>query len=195
MVRPWRDAGYRCICVDTQHDEGTTCRDGIEFVGADVHNYLPPLGVYAAAFGFPPCTHLAVSGARWFRDKGLGALHEALGIVEATRRLCEWTEAPYCIENPISTLSTYWRKPDYTFDPCDFGGYMSPPADAYTKRTCLWTGGGFNMPYSIHVEPIEGSKMHLMPPSADRADRRSETPAGFAAAVFAANVQKAEATQ
>jgi hypothetical protein len=187
MVAPWRDAGYRCLCVDIQHDLGSICRDGIEFVGADVRTYLPPLGIYAAAFGFPPCTHLSVSGARWFEDKTLSALHEAIGIVEATRRLCEWTESPYCIENPVSTLSTYWRKPDHTFNPCDFGGYLNPNGDAYTKKTCLWTGGGFKMPARRPVKATEGSKMHRLPPTADRADLRSETPAGFALAVFMAN--------
>ena len=186
MVKPWRDAGYRCICVDIQHT-GVEIRDGIEYTQHDVQTYMPPLGIYKIAFGFPPCTHLAISGARWFQSKGLSALHEAIGIVEATRRLCEWTSAPYCIENPVSTLSTYWRKPDYTFNPCDYGGYTAPPSDAYTKKTCLWTGSGFKMPATKPVEPTEGSKMHLLPPTSDRADIRSETPMGFAIAVFEAN--------
>jgi hypothetical protein len=186
MLQPWAEAGYRCVAVDVQHD-GVSERDGIEFVGEDVRGYLPPLATYAACFAFPPCTHLAVSGARWFRAKGLSALHEAIGIVEACRRICEWTGAPWCLENPVSTLSTYWRSPDHTFDPCDFGGYLEPAGDAYTKRTCLWVGGGFVMPEPRRVEPTEGSRMHLLPPSADRGDLRSETPRGFARAVFEAN--------
>lgn len=187
MVQPWREAGYRCICVDIQHPPGVTVRDGIEFVGADARTYLPPLGEYAMAFAFPPCTHLAVSGARWFTSKGLSALHEAIGLVEAVRRLCAWTEAPYCIENPVSTLSTYWRKPDHAFDPCDYGGYLTPPGNAYTKKTCLWTGNGFVMPPPLRVEPVLGSKMQRIPPSPQRGDLRSETPMGFANAVFQAN--------
>ena len=96
--------------------------------------------IVTGGFGFPPCTHVAVSGARWFKDKGLGALIDSLELFHAAMRLAEWTKAPYMIENPVSTVSTYWRKPDYTFDPCDYGGYLSPPGDAYTKKTCLWTG-------------------------------------------------------
>ena len=188
MVKPWVDAGYRCIAVDLQHPEGSTERDGIEYVGADVTTYLPPLGTYAAVFAFPPCTHLAVSGARWFADKGLSALHQAIGLVHACRRICEWSGAPYLVENPISTLSTYWRKPDHIFNPCDFGGYISPTTDPYTKKTCLWTGGGFIMPDKRPVAPTLGSKMHMLPPSADRANLRSETPMGFAQAVFEVNV-------
>jgi len=133
-------------------------------------------------FAFPPCTNLAVSGARWFRDKGLAGLIDGLRVVEATRRICEWSGAPWMLENPVSTLSTYWRPPDYQFDPTDFAGLFE--ADAYTKRTCLWVGGGFVLPRKAWAEPVDGSKMHRLPPSADRADLRSETPRGFAQAVF-----------
>jgi len=108
-------------------------------------------------------------------------------IVEACFRLCEWSGAPWMIENPVGALSTHWRKPDYRFDPCDFGGYLEPPGDAYTKRTCLWVGGGFTIPEPKPVVPVEGSKMHLVPPSDDRANIRSKTPEGFARAVFEAN--------
>lgn len=187
MLRPWAEAGYRCIAVDIQHESGTTIRDGIEYVGGDVTTYVPPEGDYVAVFAFPPCTHLAVSGARWFKDKGLGALHQAIGLVEACRKIAEDVGAPYFLENPISTLSTYWRKPDYMFDPCDYGGYFNPPVDEYTKKTCLWTGNGFVMPDTKPVEPVLGSKMHKLPPGPLRADLRSETPKGFAKAVFEAN--------
>lgn len=64
---------------------------------------------------------------------------------------------------------------------------LPPPGDAYTKRTCLWIGNGFVVPVPRPVFPIEGSRMHLMPPSADRGDLRAETPPGFARAVFEAN--------
>jgi hypothetical protein len=190
MVNPWRDAGYRCICLDIQHPHGVTVEDGIEFVGEDVRTYLPPLGKYKIVFGFPPCTHLAVSGARWFASKGLSALHEVIGIVEATRKIYEWAGVPYIIENPVSTLSTYWRKPDHIFNPFEYGGYLTPPGDAYNKRTCLWVGNGFILPTPKPVEPTEGSKMHLLPPSPERSDLRSETPMGFAIATFEANKGK-----
>jgi hypothetical protein len=137
---------------------------------------------------FPPCTNLAVSGARWFRDKGIAGLLDGLRMVEQCRAICEASGAPWALENPVSTLSTYWRKLDLQFDPYEFAGYSpSPDADAYTKRTCLWTGGGFLLPGRRPVDPIMGSKMHLLPPSDDRADLRSETPMGFSYAVFEAN--------
>ena len=186
MVRPWAEAGFECLCVDLQHD-GIRQDGNITCIGADLLTWLPPPRRYAIVFAFPPCTHVAVSGARWFRQKGLGGLSEAVDMLEACRRLCSWAEAPWMIENPVSTFSQYWRRPDHTFDPCDFGGYLSPPGDAYTKKTCLWTGRGFVMPERKPVDPVEGSRMHRMGPSEDRAHKRSITPEGFARAVFEAN--------
>ena len=186
MVRPWADAGCDCLCVDTRH-EGRRQEGRITFIGADVRFWMPPPRRYAIVFAFPPCTNLAVSGARWFADKGIGGLMAAIEVLEACRRICEWTEAPWMIENPVSTISSYWRRPDHVFDPCDYGGYLDPPGDAYTKRTCLWTGAGFIMPETNPVSPREGSRMHRLPPSEDRSGLRSATPRGFARAAFLAN--------
>jgi hypothetical protein len=180
MILPWAEAGYTCYCVDIQHPAGSSKEGNIIKVGADMLSWMPPRGEIAFAAFFPPCTHVAVSGARWFKDKGIGALIQTLKLFEVSVKLAEWTGAPYLIENPVSTISTYWRKPDYMFDPCDYG-------EPYTKKTCLWTGGGFQMPFKNRVEPTLGSKMHLMAPSPDRANRRSETPMGFAKSVFEAN--------
>lgn len=183
MVRPWLDAGCECWIVDTRHEPGEhrDPRNGrLVRVGADVRDWLPPRTDYAIAFAFPPCTHLAVSGARWFRHKGLRALSEAIDTFGACVRICEWTGAPWMVENPVSVVSSHYRKPDFTFDPCDYG-------DPWTKKTCLWTGGGFVMPPKRRIEPVLGSIIHRMPPSPDRGHLRSETPIGFAEAVFAAN--------
>lgn len=187
-LRPWADAGYRCIAVDIQHD-GTAERDGIAWVGADVRRYMPPMDAdYAMVMAWPPCTHLAVSGARWFKGKGLYALAESIELFARAAEICEASGAPYLIENPVSTISTYWREPDYRFNPSDYALFADEPdAEAYTKQTCLWTGGGFVMPEFAGVEPVNGSKMHLLPPSEDRADLRSVTPEGFARAVYQAN--------
>lgn len=189
MVAPWLEAGYTAVTVDRQHPSGVT-QDGRLFqIGADVttwrHDDIRPVIVFA----FPPCTNLSVSGARWFEDKGLESLHESLGLVIACKRICENYGAPWMLENPVGTLSTYWRKPDYTFQPWEYG-------DTYTKKTCLWTGNGFVMPAAWQRTKPSGttSVIHLMPPSADRGDKRSITPAGFARAVFEANHRQQRAT-
>lgn len=189
MVKPWLDAGYEAITVDMQRAEGA--HPNRWPIIEDVRHFsIWPIENIVMVFAFPPCTHLAVSGARWFRDKGMGKLIEALEIVEACRRICEDIGVPYMIENPVGTLATYWREPDYMFDPCDYG-------DPYTKKTCIWAGNGFVMPPVVKpgdmfaeptwVEPTLGSMIHKMPPSADRGDQRSITPMGFANAVFRAN--------
>ena len=190
MVAPWAKAGFLCYCVDLQHPPGEHREGNIIRVGTDVREWLPPYGPIKILFAFPPCTDVAVSGARWFKDKGLGSLIRALEFFDAALRIAEWTKAPYMIENPVSTISTYWRKPDYTFDPCDYGGYLDPSDDAYTKKTCLWTGNCFVMPEPKWVYPVEGSRMNRLPPSKHRAALRSMTPKGFARAVFAANCEK-----
>lgn len=187
MIKPWEQAGFLCYCVDLQHPPSLSRTGNVIKVGADIHEWLPPYAAVQILFAFPPCPHVAVSGASWFQDKGLGALIESLELFEAAVRIAEWTKAPYIIENPVSTISTYWRKPDYLFDPCDYGGYLNPPGDAYTKRTCRWTGNGFVMRESKRIYPVEGSRMNRSPPSPERANLRSVTPKGFARAVFEAN--------
>ena len=119
---------------------------------------------------------------------------EALQIVEACREICEASGVPWMIENPVGSLATYWRDPDHKFHPVHYSGYApEPEADQYTKKTCLWTGGGFIMPDRKPGEPTLGSMMHRLPPSDDRADIRSATPLGFAYAVFEANRHKIKA--
>lgn len=182
MVKPWVENGFDAITVDIQHPHGWECgEDGVTRVGADLLEWEPPNFDYAIVFAFPPCTDLANSGARWFKGKGLRALSGAIELVAAAADIAEHIGRPYMIENPVGQLSTYWRKPDHTFDPCDYG-------DPYTKKTCLWTGNGFVMPPKHRVEPTQGSRMHRLPPSPQRANLRSATPEGFARAVYAANV-------
>ena len=188
MVEPWLEAGWDAVIVDLQHPPGVHVDGRLTRLGGDVADLRLKSGdLPDIVFAFPPCTHLAASGARWMRDKGLPKLIEALTTVEACRAICEASGAPYMIENPVGTLSTYWREPDFRFDPYEFGGYIEGGADAYTKRTCLWIGNGFQIPPKRRVEPTEGSKFHLTPPGPDRADLRSVTPRGFARAVFEAN--------
>jgi len=182
MVRPWVEAGHYCLCVDIQAAKSSAPgyhlqADILACLGNMWDDYYTwPDIVFAA----PPCTELAVSGARWWARKGARPCFDAMHLVYRCRDICVASTVPWALENPTGRLSTIWRKPNYSFDPCDYG-------DPYTKRTHLWTGRGFIMPEKHRVEPTQGSKMHLMPPSTNRAYLRSLTPAGFARAVFEAN--------
>lgn len=192
MAAPWAAAGFDCWCVDIKHSIRRSRTEGrIHFVWGDVRSWRPPERLNIAfVAGFPPCTHTAVSGARDFVTKGGAMLRDALETFEACRMAAAWSGAPYLIENPIGVLASvpHIGKPSYIFDPFEYAGYAGDPSsEAYTKRSCLWTGNGFVMPDKRPVDPILGSRMHLLPPSDDRASVRSATPTGFAAAVFQAN--------
>lgn len=193
MARPWAEAGFRCYCVDIQHPKGEVEKDGIVYVGADARHWRVPHGVRVIFTAcFPPCTHVAVSGARWFKGKGLRLLAESIELFAVSAELCEWSGAPYLIENPVSVVSSHWRKPDHTFDPWEYAGYLpDPEQENTTKKTCLWTGGGFVMPEKLPAPAPHRNDVWLMPPGEDRANERSRTPNGFARAVFLAN-HKAE---
>lgn len=185
MVKPWADAGYECWCIDIQHSIRRPRWEGnIRYVWGDIRTWCPPLDIaqrIAIVFAFPPCTHVAVSGARDFRTKGTAMLRDSLELFSACEHAARWSGAPFMIENPVGKFSDHMLKPDSTFQPWEYG-------DLWTKNTCLWTGNGFKMPSPKFTDmPDVTHKIHTMPPSAERADLRSETPPGFALSVFEAN--------
>jgi site-specific DNA-cytosine methylase len=119
----------------------------------------------------PPCTHLAVSGARWFKDK-LVEQAEALAFVRA---LLDAPIRHIALENPVSVISSRIRKPDQTIQPWQFG-------HGETKATCLWLK---NLPKLKPTDIVEGreARVHRMPPGPDGWKERSRTFAGIAAAM------------
>jgi site-specific DNA-cytosine methylase len=121
----------------------------------------------------PPCTHLAVSGARWFKDKRTEQ-EEALAFV---RTLLEAPVPQIALENPVSVISSRIRKPDQIIQPWMFG-------HGETKATCLWLKG---LPKLVPTNVVEGrmATVHRMPPSPDRWKKRSLTYPGIAAAMAA----------
>lgn len=194
MLRPWLEAGYECHLFDIQHPKGCLRRDdgmftyGIDLSSSD-HYYLDFEDV-AFLSCFPPCTHLSISGARWFKGKGLRALEESIGYFATSVEIAEALECPFVIENPMSTISTYWRESDHTFHPCHYSGYVDGE-EFYTKTTNLWVGGGFKMPpRSMHNDMFDEpdrTYIHHQSPGEERANIRSATPKGFARAVYEAN--------
>lgn len=201
MVQPWIDAGYHAILVDPQHGEHNYTRQVTKLAGTidEVMGYLGQRireDEIAAVFGFPPCTDMAVSGARWFRakyeaDKLFQA--KAVMVAEQCRTIGRLSGAPWFVENPVSVLASAFGKPQHTFHPADYTAYE--PADNYTKKTCLWTGGGFVMPQPARDSSLGApdDRIHKAPPGPERANFRSATPMGFARAVFDANHNALEA--
>lgn len=179
-ARPWADAGYTCYCIDIRHECGQKRDGNIIRVGADIQRWIPPRGDIHFAMFFPPCTDVAVSGASHFRRKGLHRLSDAVRLFARCVDIAETLDCAWMIENPVSTISTYWRKPDHYFDPCDYG-------DTYTKKTCLWTNERFVMPPKKRREPVKGSLIIKMPPGPDRAQLRALWSPFVARAIFEAN--------
>jgi site-specific DNA-cytosine methylase len=121
----------------------------------------------------PPCTHLAVSGARWFKDKR----NEQSQALQFVQLLMDAPIPMIAIENPISIISSRIRKPDQIIQPWMFG-------HGETKATCLWLKG---LPKLTPTNIVEGreQRIHKMPPSADRWKERSRTFHGIADAMAA----------
>ena len=119
----------------------------------------------------PPCTHLAVSGARWFKDK----LVEQQEALEFVRLLLDAPVPLIALENPVSIISSRIRKPDQVIQPWMFG-------HGETKATCLWLKG---LPKLTPTDIVEGreQRIHKMPPSPDRWKLRSITYKGIADAM------------
>ena len=221
---PWAEAGYDCYAYDIQHKHETiefryntehfASGGEIHYLHADLHEFSTHQDLFfqfngqkvCFAMAFPVCTDLAVSGAAHFAKK---AEADPLFQERAAQHAIDCADlfddlgCPYFIENPVSVLATKWRKPDYSFHPYEYGGYIPygeeqhptwpdfiAPRDAYPKKTCLWTGNGFKMPNKVAVEPESGhSRQHLKlgGKSAKTKNIRSATPRGFARAVMLAN--------
>lgn len=200
FAAPWVEAGYRAVLVDPQHGR-TSFTGGVTRLAMTVAEALPILaqivaeGDVAFVAAFPPCTDMAVSGARWFaakREADPMFQAKAVAVAEQCRTFGQVSGAPWFVENPVSVLSRVFGKADHAFHPCDYTAFE--PSDNYVKKTCLWTGNGFQMP-PANRDPELGppdDRIHKAPPSAERANFRSATPAGFARAVFEVNASRRE---
>ena len=148
-----------------------TEKDGLHY-GGDVLNIFDDY-VWDMMIAFPPCTHLAVSGARWFKDKKAdGRQQEAIDFFML---LANAPIPKIAIENPVGIMSTEWRKPDQIIQPWQFG-------HGETKATCLWLK---NLPELYPTNIVNGreSRIHKMSPSEDRSKLRSITYQGIADAM------------
>lgn len=199
FVTPWLEAGYSAILVDPQHGldsyerterGGAITRLPLTVEQAMEYTIGDQLGDVVFVAGFPPCTDMAVSGARWFETKRQDDPYfqaKAVAVAEQCRTIGRLSGAPWLVENPVSILSSVFGKPDHIFDPHDYTAFEA--GDNYTKKTCLWTGGGFIMPEPARDETLGApdNRIHFASPGPERANFRSATPMGFARAVFAAN--------
>lgn len=117
----------------------------------DLFEFLETSAPFSLAIFHPPCTHIAVSGAAWFKQK-IADGRQQQGIDFFMK--CTQTWIPrVCIENPVCIMSRLYRKPDQIVQPYQFG-------DPVTKTTCLWLKG---LPKLTHTNVVEGSKYVTYP--------------------------------
>lgn len=122
---------------------------------------------------FPPCTDLAVSGARWFKEKRADGRQQA--SIEFFMLFANHSCKRKAIENPVGIMSSIYRKPDQIIQPWQYG-------HGETKATCLWLTG---LPLLIPTDIVVGREQRVwkLPPSEDRAKLRSKTYSGIAQAM------------
>lgn len=126
---------------------------------------------WTLAIFHPPCTHLAVSGARWFKDK----VREQAEALEFVRTLLAAPIERIALENPIGVISSRIRKPDQIIQPWMFG-------HGEVKATCLWLKGLLPL-RPTNVVDGRHARVHREPPGPDRWKRRSRTLIGIAEAM------------
>jgi hypothetical protein len=168
VTKAFRELGHEAYSCDIQDCSGGHPEWHIK---DNVLKYLFPED-WHLVIAFPPCTDLAVSGARWFKEKkGNGSQQRSIDFF---MKFANYRGA-IAIENPIGIMSTIYRKPDQIIQPWQFG-------HGETKATCLWLNG---LPLLKPTNIVEGREQRIwkLPPSADRAKLRSKTFEGIAKAM------------
>ena len=152
---------WSCDLLDTE-------RSG-QHIKGDVLNIID--GGWDMMIAHPPCTYLAVSGARWFKHRQ----KEQTEALEFVRTLLNADIPRIALENPVSVISTHIRKPDQIIQPWMFG-------HGETKATCLWLK---NLPKLIPTNIVDGrdNRVHQEPPGKNRWKNRSRTYSGIAKAM------------
>jgi len=161
----FRAAGHGALSCDLLPSEAP----GPHYQG-DVRDLLHE-GCWDLLIAHPPCTHLAVSGARWFTEKRT----EQTAALDFVRDLLAAPVPRICLENPVSIISTHIRHADQIIEPWQFG-------HGEVKRTCLWLK---SLPRLVPTQIVDGrhARVHREPPGPDRWKNRSRTFVGIAAAM------------
>ena len=182
--RAFRALGHDAYSCDLESaDDGSIHHirwDALKIAGGGwPWHYLGPWDLMIA---HPPCTDLAVSGSRWFPEKRADGRQQS--AIDFFMKLARAPIPKIALEQPISIISSAYRKPDQVIHPHQFG-------HPEFKATSLWLKNlPLLMPTDMLIPPLRQSdewvawnRVHRMPPSPDRAKNRSETYAGIAKAM------------
>lgn len=168
VCNAFREGGHEAYSCDLQecsggHDEWHLQVDALQMLKIK----------WDLIIAHPPCTDLAVSGARWFKEKQADGRQQR--SIEFFMRFINADCPRIAVENPVCIMSSIYRKPDQIIQPWQFG-------HGEVKTTCLWLKG---LPPLIPTDIVEGreQKCWKMAPSPDRAKLRSKTYPGIAKAM------------
>ncbi len=158
--------GHDAISCDLLPSE----KKGPHYTG-DIRNIINDY--WDMMIAFPPCTDIAVSGARWFWYKKQDGRQQM--AIDFFMMLANSNIEQICIENPVGIMSTEWRKPDQIIHPWQFG-------HGEVKKTCLWLKG---LPLLKPGKIVDGREPRIwkMPPSKNRGKLRSVFYQGIANAM------------
>lgn len=154
---------WSCDLLESETDGGHYQMDILELLASNQS--------FDMMIAFPPCTHLCVSGARWFKGKAM----EQKAAINFFMALAHAPIGRIAIENPIGIMSTRWRRPDQIVQPWQFG-------HGEVKATCLWLK---NLPPLKPTNIVDGRtpRVHHASPGPDRWKERSRTLEGIAKAM------------
>ena len=202
-LKPWFEAGHYCTAIDTLF--GTPIPNNLKPQKFWAHSYINyDLSKVAGLahlmdacrpellLAFPPCTDLAVSGAKHFAKKAAvdpDFQKKAVVLCRLTEQLGNQLGIPWMVENPVGCLATMWRKPDWVFHPWEYGGMLQgneavhpdwpefiAKRDCYPKRTGIWCGNGFHMPDVVPARVMpDGQRMPFPKWQAQDESRRFST--------------------
>lgn len=214
-MSPWVESGYDAVAL---RSDGAVQAAGVNAKIVDISDpvkvsaELQLIGDLAFVLAIPPCADLCAAGARWWkrkRERNANFQNEAAkSILELKRTLLD-SQAPFCMILPASrVIRRLVGRPDLSFDPHEFGGYLShnsahplfpdvvPPQDRYTKRSFAFVGNGAILPIKKSVPPTftliqlkNGKIKRVSPVLASRKNKqtRSLAPLGFCRALSLLN--------
>ena len=158
---------WSCDLLPSESNNGPHYQDSIH------HVLTKTMYDWDMMIAHPPCTHLSVSGARWFKDKINDGRQKS--AIDFFMKLVNAPIRRICIENPVCIMSTIYRKPDQVIQPWMFGHDES-------KRTCLWLKGLSRLK-PTDIRDVRYNRLHNLSPSHHRAKFRSITYKGIANAM------------
>lgn len=168
VCQAFRDKGHEAHSCDLLPTSGNYPEWHYQCDVRNVEKMDWDLGIF-----FPPCDHIAVSGARWFPEKRADGRQQK--AIDFFMRCVNFDIPLICIENPIGIMSTKYRKPDQIIQPWQFG-------HGETKSTCLWLKGLPKLT-PTNIVPGREQRVHRMAPGPNRARDRARTYPGIAAAM------------